>query len=357
MGSSRTPGGSASTLADPEATLSRSIAYLGPSDGGDDLYWETITEALAAIRAVPSGTTVDLAWITEPVRAAMQYGYAPLSTSPAVQELYSEVVVRIAENYLYVREAKVRGKSRNTGEEVEIFQERAGGKAGEAWCASFAYYCHSEAAALLGGFTTAPRTRAASFMWYDSKGVNDRYTVADVRSGSVKPLPGDVFVFEQLIATPKSIKKAYEKALKDAEALKRQPKNDEADHAATTPGERLRAGTTAGNANAAYDAAVKAAESTRDALTRALRQGAVTGDHLAKDDRKFFPSHAGIVKAYEPAVPRLTTIEGNTSDGEVGSREGDGVFLRTDRMDVHFKTRWPKYPQLYGFVRPRFTYS
>lgn len=343
MGSSRTPGGPSCSPADPEGAFGRSIAYLGPADGGDDLYWETVAEALAAVRAIPSGTTVDLEWITEPVRAAMQHGFVPLTSSPAVQELYSEVVVRVAENYLFVREKKVKGKTRNTGEEVEMFQERAGGKAGEAWCAAFAYFCHSEAAALLGGFTTCPRTRAASFLWYKSKGVNDRYTVAEVRAGSAKPLPGDIFVFEQLVATPGSIKRQYQKDLKEAEAKR--------------PAKQGEGGGGAPGASDAYDAAVKQAEARRDAMTRRLREGAVLGNHLATDDGEFFPSHAGIVKAWDPALPRLTTIEGNTSDGEVGSREGDGVFLRTDRMDVHFKTRWPKYPQLYGFVRPRFTYS
>lgn len=66
------------------------------------------------------------------------------------------------------------------------------------------------------------------------------------------------------------------------------------------------------------------------------------GRHLENDKGESFPSHTGIVKSYEHDRKRLVTIEGNTNEG--GSREGVGVFERTDRMQS---------VNLYGFVRPK----
>ncbi|MBX3322750.1 MAG: hypothetical protein KF757_07140 [Phycisphaeraceae bacterium] len=52
--------------------------------------------------------------------------------------------------------------------------------------------------------------------------------------------------------------------------------------------------------------------------------------------------HAGLVVSYDASTQTLTTIEGNTDSG--GIEDGDGVYLRTDRMAS---------PKLWGFMRPR----
>jgi len=52
--------------------------------------------------------------------------------------------------------------------------------------------------------------------------------------------------------------------------------------------------------------------------------------------------HTGIVQSYTSATQVLHTVEGNT-DGS-GSRNGDGVYERTDRMSDD---------RLWGFMRPR----
>ncbi len=56
--------------------------------------------------------------------------------------------------------------------------------------------------------------------------------------------------------------------------------------------------------------------------------------------------HTGMVVSYNAATSTLTTIEGNTDPG--GSRDGDGVYMRSDRMGSN---------QLWGFMRPRVVWN
>ncbi|KAA0214777.1 MAG: hypothetical protein DYG94_10545 [Leptolyngbya sp. PLA3] len=57
---------------------------------------------------------------------------------------------------------------------------------------------------------------------------------------------------------------------------------------------------------------------------------------------QFRRGHTGIVVSYNATTQTLVTIEGNTNEG--GGREGNGVYLRTDRM---------RSARLWGFMRPR----
>ncbi len=56
--------------------------------------------------------------------------------------------------------------------------------------------------------------------------------------------------------------------------------------------------------------------------------------------------HTGIVQSYNTATQVLHTIEGNTDAS--GSRNGDGVYERTDRMSDD---------RLWGFMRPRIVWN
>lgn len=56
--------------------------------------------------------------------------------------------------------------------------------------------------------------------------------------------------------------------------------------------------------------------------------------------------HTGLVQSYNAATQVLSTIEGNT-DGS-GSSNGDGVYVRTDRMAD---------ARLWGFMRPRIVWN
>lgn len=62
----------------------------------------------------------------------------------------------------------------------------------------------------------------------------------------------------------------------------------------------------------------------------------------AGQTRRFRRGHTGIVVSYDRVGNVLTTVEGNTNSQ--GSRNGDGVYLRTDRMSSG---------RLWGFMRPR----
>ena len=102
-------------------------------------------------------------------------------------QIYGEVVMYLACQHVGVKE-----KGNNRGPEVESFLQRVGGQAGYAWCAAFAYTCHDDAAKLLGGLTSTPRTFKAVHMWLSS---NDfRFTKKEALSESCVPRAGDIFV-------------------------------------------------------------------------------------------------------------------------------------------------------------------
>jgi hypothetical protein len=63
--------------------------------------------------------------------------------------------------------------------------------------------------------------------------------------------------------------------------------------------------------------------------------------------------HTGLVVKYDAASQVLTTIEGNTDSG--GSSNGDGVYVRTDRMTEPANAK-SSTKVLWGFMRPRITW-
>lgn len=119
---------------------------------------------------------------------------------PTIQQEYRQTAIDIARTQLHVRETGT-----NRGDEVEAYTNSTGGQAGYAWCSSFAYWCHELAADRFGGMTTLPATFRAVFVWYDSKDINLRYRPAEIRSWSVWPEPGDVFVMTRRAGNVRSV--------------------------------------------------------------------------------------------------------------------------------------------------------
>jgi hypothetical protein len=276
------------------------------------------------------------------------------------QALYGLLAVKVAEGYLDVREDKDKqNRSHNTGKEVEEFLENVGMSAGQSWCAAFVYTCHAEAAALLGGFTSTPKTALASAVWVNGRTTCTRFTAEKVYAGEAIPRAGDLFVFEQTLDTAGRATKAREAALKKAT-------NDRRDRLAVATKDAQKDPALVAGLDAKkkwieeqYAKAVAAAEAEHKKRTQAMREGVLLGNNLGSE-KTFWAdpkagksgSHTGLVKAFDPATNRLVTIEGNTSDGTSGSTDGDGVYERTDRMDRRNGNK--KYPQMYGFVRPKF---
>lgn len=318
-------------------------------------------------------------WLTNARSSSVARGTLDL------QALYRQVVVAVARRYLGVREEKGRA---NRGSDVDRFQSNVGiakEQLGASWCAAFVYTVHSEAASLLGGFTSCPNTAAASYMWYKSAGVNTRYTADQVYAGSSVCLPGDLFVFEEELTTEAAVsdkrekrveaaKQAYERAIAsikkrmDAAADKAAKKSKtEPVHPTDKQVEESDAGK---KAAATRDREIATADREQDDATKQLESGSKLNNHLAQDDQEFFPSHTGIVENFDTDPIRLYTIEGNTN--AAGSREGDGVYTKDDRL--YWKLDSPprllvgktkrvvagpskarkSLPRLYGFVRPQF---
>lgn len=267
---------------------------------------------------------------------------ATLFTSDVMQEFYGALVVKVAEGYISVRE-----KGKNAGADVESFQKEVKIGKGNAWCAAFAFACHVRAARMLRGSTTAPQSGNASAMWFYSKNKNTCFTAKAVYEGLATPRPGDLFVFDKVLdsagAANRDMKKTVSAADRTRAASSVKAKQDK------LTGDDLAAANKA--AKEAYEQAVADATKARDARTKGMTDGAKLYDGFNKKD-PFVGGHTGVVKSFNEAEKTIVTIEGNTSSGENGSREGDGVFERTDRMDVVNGRK--KYPQLFGFVRPKF---
>lgn len=275
--------------------------------------------------------------------------------SDVFQRLYGVLAVRVAESYLNVREVRdAKGETHNSGEEVEEFLEQVGKKAGASWCAAFAYTCHARAAKLLGGHTTMPKSALASDLWVKSRQLNARFTVDAVFKGVSFPRAGDVFVFEQRIDTEKRAKDDRDKAIHQAK-LARSSKGKFADKAAGGDDSATRQN----QLEEEYRRAVKSAEEKYSKRTKGMTNGVMIGDNL-ENERRFWAdektgasgSHTGVVRSFDISKKQIVTIEGNTSGGGAGSTDGDGVYLRTDRLATSGKGL--KYPQMYGFVRARF---
>lgn len=267
---------------------------------------------------------------------------ASMVTSDVLQEFYGALVVKVAEGYISVRE-----KGKNAGADVESFQKEVKIGKGNAWCAAFAFACHVRAARLLRGNTTAPQSGNASAMWFHSKNKNTCFSAKSVYDGVASPRAGDLFVFDKVLDTAGAANRDMKKTVGAADRTRAgsllKAKNDK------LAGDDLAAAKAA--AKEAYDQAVADATKARDARTKGMTDGSKLYDGFSKKD-PFVGGHTGVVKSFNEGEKTIVTIEGNTSSGEYGSREGDGVFERTDRMDV-VKGR-KKYPQLFGFVRPKF---
>lgn len=267
---------------------------------------------------------------------------AGMITSDVLQELYGALVVKVAESYINVSE-----KGKNAGEDVESFQKEVKIGKGSAWCAAFAFACHVRAARLLNGSTTAPRSGNASAMWFHSKNKNTCFSAKSVYDGAASPRAGDLFVFDKVLDSAGAANRDMKKTVSAADRARAgsllKAKNDK------LTGDELAAAKKA--AKEAYDQSVADATKARDARTKGMTDGSKLYDGFSKKD-PFVGGHTGIVKSFNDAEKTIMTIEGNTSSGEYGSREGDGVFERSDRMDRTNGRR--KYPQLFGFVRPKF---
>ncbi len=74
----------------------------------------------------------------------------------------------------------------NRGKRVEEYLAAAGGEAGEAWCASFVYWCFREACKQARIINPCPRTRGAIKLW----------TLADPVCHALAPDRGRVFVLD-----------------------------------------------------------------------------------------------------------------------------------------------------------------
>lgn len=227
------------------------------------------TSARTIYNSVAHQRPVSVEWDT--IRAAGQLARTATTCSMEFnlqlsleEAVYGFAVRQVAEQYADVRE--VGGDNR--GEEVEAMLVESGGHAGQSWCAAFVGHCHFEAAALLCGVSTCPRTLSAVMMVFHGRTAgNLTFNKASVLSGANTPIAGDVF-------------------------------------------------------SMVHEGPVNSLEPGRPA--------------------RFRRGHTGIVLSYDRTTQRLTTIEGNTNND--GSREGIGVFIRTDRMQS---------ARLWGFMRPR----
>lgn len=267
---------------------------------------------------------------------------ASIITADVLQEFYGALVVKVAEGYINVRE-----KGKNAGVDVESFQKEVKIAKGNAWCAAFAFACHVRAARMLRGNTTAPQSGNASAVWFYSKNKNSCFTAKAVYDGAASPRAGDLFVFDKVLDSAGAANRDMKKTISAADRTRAgsllKAKNDK------LSGDELVQAKQA--AKEAYDQAVADATKARNARTNGMTDGAKLYDGFSKKD-PFVGGHTGVVKSFNEGEKTIVTVEGNTSSGEFGSREGDGVFERTDRMDV-IKGR-KKYPQLFGFVRPKF---
>ncbi len=303
------------------------------------------TVQLARARLVGSfNQCIQLEPIIEPVLELLSDAKirAAMLSSDVLQEFYGALVVKVAEEYIAVRE-----KGSNAGADVESFQKEVKIGKGNAWCAAFAFSCHVRAARMLRGNTTAPQSGNASAMWFYSKNKNTCFSAKSVYDGAAFPRAGDLFVFDKVLdsagAANRDMKKTVSAADRSRAGSLLKAKNDK------LTGDDLAAAQKA--AKEAYDQAVADATKARDARTKGMTDGSKLYDGFSKKE-PFVGGHTGVVKSFNEAEKTIVTIEGNTSSGEYGAREGDGVFERTDRMDV-IKGR-KKYPQLFGFVRPKF---
>jgi hypothetical protein len=153
-------------------------------------------------------TCTDVVAILAPVRLLLQDASrrVALAATDDFQAMYGALVVKVAESYINVREdADARGRTHNTGAEVEQMQRNVGISAGDPWCAAFVYTCHSGAAQMLASAahrlstrTTCPRTGSAAALWYQSRSSNTRFTHAQVLAGTWEPRAGDLFVNERI---------------------------------------------------------------------------------------------------------------------------------------------------------------
>lgn len=75
---------------------------------------------------------------------------------------------------------------KNRGQKIDVWNTRVGAKLGSAWCASWAYCMHADAAAAVAGANWCPRTAGALKMWH----------AAPERCRRPLPAPGDVFVLD-----------------------------------------------------------------------------------------------------------------------------------------------------------------
>lgn len=347
------------------------LGLVNPSDQGEMCHFdpsknvgiETIhriysaVNRLEALRATGPGMMAKVEREVAGIRGLITSGTQGrlLIASDIFQTLYGVLSVRVAESYLNVREERdAQGKTDNSGKEVEEILESVGHKAGSSWCAAFVYACHSKAAKLLGGHTTMPKSALASRLWTQSRQLNTRFTVDSVFKGVSFPRAGDVFVFEQRIDSEKRAKQDREKAIQQAK-LSRSSKGKVAD--------KSKGVDAAAERNKQIDEEYRRAEQTAEddyaRRMKAMKDGIALGDNLA-NDREFWSdekkglsgSHTGVVRSFDSSAKQLVTIEGNTSGGGSGSTDGDGVYLRKDRLAT--KGNGLKYPQMYGFVRARF---
>lgn len=338
------------TMSSGGAQCSARVPVQGTTSGGDHSAATQVVRSTLAQLRLARNQCVDLNALIAPVIRLMQDPAIKsiLASTDLFQELYGEVVVKVAESYLSVREDKGKdGRANNTGREVEEFQKNVKSSKGAAWCAAFAYTCHMKAATMLGGVTTAPRDAAACQMWYRSKNTNIRFTSQSVLAGLNTPRAGDLFVFEEVEDTAAKAKKDRDKDVKTAELQHQARVSSARKSGAEGEGlEKIRR-----DSQERLDDSVKDADEKLKERTKDMKHGVKLGDKLSRDTGTHFSGHTGIVKSCEPLSKKTVTIEGNTNAG--GSREGDGVYEKTDRMDRR-KDGSMSYPQLYGFVRPKY---
>lgn len=94
-----------------------------------------------------------------------------------------EKALEIAITQLNVREAP---GYKNTGEQVEKYQESTGNKPGEPWCMSFVYWCYEQAADRMGRINPLYKTGHVLTGWRARK---DRFR-------ALTPMIGDVFIMD-----------------------------------------------------------------------------------------------------------------------------------------------------------------
>lgn len=343
LGGSMRPGGN-SALGNG-LFASWAAAALSPAASSS---WLQVLQLAHARMVGAYSQSIDIAPIYEPVLELLANTTirSQMLNVDELQAFYGAMVVKVSERYMNVREV-----GSNAGADVESFQKDVGIGKGNAWCAAFAFSCHVRTAKLLGGDTTAPKSANASAMWFNSKNKNTSFSADSVYNGLEDPRSGDLFVFDKVLdnegAANRERKKAVDAAARTRDGILMKAKKDK------LTGEEL--AIVKKDATLAYDEVALAATTARDKRTKGMVDGhKLLGGYTKPDAQAFVGGHTGIVKMFDAAEKTIVTIEGNTSSGEFGSRDGDGVFERDDRMNRTKGRR--KYPQLYGFVRPKIVF-